>query len=211
MVDAMNLMGYDAMTIGDQDLQLGPEVLRERMAEATFPFLSANVILASDGELLAQPYALLQFGDREVAIIGLTWDFEEQTPAEIAEHYILLEAEDALARYVSELEKQTDIIVVLSNMGHEEDQRLSSLVPGIDLIVGSRSRIPMPVGWRNEETGTIIVEAGSQGEWLGRRALHFDSAGQVTEYSDELLTLAPDYVDDPAMRALLDSYLDNGG
>ena len=62
MIKGMNLMGYDAMAIGDLDLQLGPEVLQELMAEANFPFLSANVTLASGGELLAEPYVLRQFG-----------------------------------------------------------------------------------------------------------------------------------------------------
>jgi len=203
MIEAMNLMGYDAMTIGDLDLQLGPEVLRERMAEASFPFLSANVTLAGSGELLAPPYVLRRFGAREVGIIGLTWDFGQQVPAGIGEQYILLEAEDVLARNVSELEEQTDIVIVLSNMGYEEDQHLSSLVPGIDLIVSSRSRVPVPSGWRNEQTGTIVVEAGSQGIYLGRRHLHFDAGGQVTEYSEELVVLTPDYAGDPEMLELL--------
>jgi len=199
----MNLMGYDATTIGDLDLQLGPEVLRERMAEASFPFLSANVALASDGELLAQPYVVREFEGRKVGIIGLTWDFGGQTPAGIGEQYVILGAEDVLTRYVSQLGERTDIIIVLSNMGHEEDQRLSSLVPGIDLIVGGRSRIPIPQGWRNDQSGTIIVEAGSQGIYLGRRYLHFDVAGRVEEYSDELVVLTPDYAGDPEMLELL--------
>ena len=205
MIEGMNLMGYDAMAIGDLDLQLGPEVLQELMAEANFPFLSANVTLASGGELLAEPYVLRQFGERKVGIIGLTWHFGEHTPAGIGEQYILLKAEDVLAKYVSELQQRTDIVLVLSNMGQEENQRLSSLVPGIDLIVSSRSRVPMPNAWRNEQTDTIIVEAGSYGTYLGRRHLSFDGAGQITDYSDELLVMSPDYPDDPEMLRLLGS------
>ena len=206
MVDAMNLMGYDAMAVGDQDLQLGPEVLQQRMAEANFPFLSANLVLASSGELLAQPYVLLEMGGRKVGIIGLTCDLIQLSVAQAGEQYTLLNAEDVLTQYVTELAELTDIIIVLSNMGYDPDEHLSSLVPGIDLIVGGRSAIPMPEGWRNGETGTIVVQAGSYGEWLGRRHLHFGSGGTVVRYSDELLTLTPDYTDDPEMRAFLDSY-----
>lgn len=201
-MEAMNLMGYDAMVIGDLDLQLGPDALRQRIADAEFPILSANLKTPADDKLLAQPYALLEVGGRRAGIIGLTWD---SAPVS-ADQYVLLNAEEVLARYVGELQEQTDIIIVLSNMGTEEDQRLSSQVSGIDLIVGGRSRQAMPQSWRNEQTGTILVQAGAQGQWVGRRQLHLDSEGTVTEYSDELLLLTDEYADDPEMRSLIDSY-----
>jgi 2',3'-cyclic-nucleotide 2'-phosphodiesterase (5'-nucleotidase family) len=72
MVEAMNLMGYSAMALGELDLQLGADALRERMAEASFPFLSANLVINSTGQLLARPYVLLDAGGRQVAVIGLT-------------------------------------------------------------------------------------------------------------------------------------------
>nr|MBC7245418.1 bifunctional metallophosphatase/5'-nucleotidase [Chloroflexota bacterium] len=206
IIDGMNLMGYNAMAIGDLDLQLGPDVLRQRIAEAKFPILSANVLLASENKLLAQPYVLLQMGGHQVGIIGLTWDAADLSLPQIQGKFILLKAEDVLARYVAELAKQADIIIVLSNMGYDEDVQLSSLVPGIDLIVGGRSRIPMPQSWRNNQTGTLVVQAGSQGEWIGRRTLHLDSKGVVTNYADELIYLTDDFADDPEMRAFLDNY-----
>lgn len=202
MIDAMNLLGYDAMAIGDLDLALGPDVLRQRIADAEFPILSANLLLAGEEKLVAQPYAVLTMGDHRVAIIGLTWD----GAAVSANQYVLLKADDVLARYVSELSEQSDIVVVLSTMGFEEDQRLSSAVPGIDLIVGGRSRIPLPDSWQNAETGTVVTQAGAQGEWVGHRTLHLDSAGAVTAYEDALLFLTDEYADDPEMRAFLDNY-----
>jgi len=202
MIDAMNLLAYDAMAIGDLDLTLGPDILRQRIAEAEFPILSANVLVASEEKLLAEPYAILSFGDHKVGIIGLTWDEAPVSPDQFA----VLNAEDVLAQYVPELAEQADIIVILSTMGFEEDQRLSSLVPGLDLIVGGRNRLPLPESWQDGQTGTIVVQAGSLGEWIGRRVLHLDSTGQVTGYADELLFLTPDYADDPEMRAFLDNY-----
>lgn len=206
IIDGMNLMDYDAMVIGDLDLQLGPDVLRQRIAEAKFPVLSANVMLPEENRLLAQPYVLLQVGGRQVGIIGLTWDAASLSVPQFQGKYTLLKAEDVLAKYVAELAKQTNIIIVLSNMGYDEDVRLSSLVPGIDLIVGGRSRIPMPQSWRNDQTGTLVVQAGLQGEWIGRRVLHVDSAGVVTKYEDELIYLTDEFADDPEMRAFLDNY-----
>ena len=44
----MNLLRYDAYAIGDLDLLLGPSVLKQRIAEAEFPILTANVQLAGE-------------------------------------------------------------------------------------------------------------------------------------------------------------------
>jgi 2',3'-cyclic-nucleotide 2'-phosphodiesterase (5'-nucleotidase family) len=203
VIEAMNLMRYDAMALGDLDLQLGVEALSQRIAEASFPVLSANLALAGSGKLLAKPYALLNVGGRKVGVIGLAWD-KAQVPPELENQVKLLGADEALQKYVPELTGKADIVVVLSNMGYEEDQRLSSLVSGIDLIVGGRTAMPLDQAWKNEQTGTLIVQAGSQGEWLGRRSLHFDTGGAVTEYKDELIYLTDEFVDDPELKAFMD-------
>lgn len=206
MIDAMNLMSYDAMALGPKDLELGPEVLKQRIAESKFPVLSANVTLAQGGELLTQPYVIRPIGGHYVGIIGLTGRLEAEAALDTRALYNVLPADDVLTKTVNEVAKQADIIVLLSTLGLEEDQRLSSLVPGIDVIIGGVTRTPMAQGWHNETTGTWVYQAGSQGEWIGRRYLHLDSAGEATENQDELIYLTSDYADDPDMRAFLDQY-----
>ena len=206
IIEAMNLLGYDAMAIGNLDLRLGPEVLRQRISEAKFPILSANVALADSAELLAQPYVIRKVGGCQVGIIGLTSDLAKLTLGEAGQPYSILTANDVLPKYVAELSKKTNLIVVLSNMGLDEDQRLSSQVPGIDLIVGGRTNVELEEGWANEQTGTVVVQAGHKGGWLGRCALHLDGAGEVTEHSCSLFFLTDEYADDAEMQAFLDSY-----
>ena len=70
-VEAMNLMRYDALVLGERDLSLGPNVLRERMAQADFPILSANVHLAGSQNLFSDAYTIVQFETYSVGIIGL--------------------------------------------------------------------------------------------------------------------------------------------
>jgi 2',3'-cyclic-nucleotide 2'-phosphodiesterase (5'-nucleotidase family) len=142
----------------------------------------------------------LQRGDHSVGILGLTWDKASVAPGQ----FEVLDAQDTLMEYIPVIAEQADVIIVLSTMGFEEDQALSSAIPGIDLIVGGRSMLPLPESWRNPTTGTLIVQAGFQGEWIGRRLLFLDSRGVVTTYRDELLYLTDDIPDDPEMRAFLD-------
>ena len=71
VVEAMNLLGYDAMALGGGDMRLGLDTLRQRMAEAEFPFISANVVLSGTETLFTEPYTIKEMGDHKVAIIGL--------------------------------------------------------------------------------------------------------------------------------------------
>lgn len=206
MVEGMNLMGYDAMLLGADDLALGPELLRKRMEAAKFPFLSANVKLADSGELLAQPYTVLEKGGRKIGIIGVTSDLARLTLGDVGRRYTFLKPGEVLSTYVAEVAKETNTIVVLSNMGYEEDRRLSSVVSGISLIVGGRSPIDLAEGWCNEETGTVVLLGGTECQGFGRCWLHLDGSGVVDERSCELLLLTDEYPDDLEMRAFLDNY-----
>ena len=51
----MNLVGYDAMALGNHEFDNPLEVLRQQEKWATFPFLSANIYQKSTGERLFKP------------------------------------------------------------------------------------------------------------------------------------------------------------
>jgi 2',3'-cyclic-nucleotide 2'-phosphodiesterase (5'-nucleotidase family) len=52
----------------------------------------------------------------------------------------------------------------------------------------------------------VIVQAGYDGEWLGRLDVAFDVAGQVVNPRVEIVTLGPEIADDPALAALVAAY-----
>jgi 2',3'-cyclic-nucleotide 2'-phosphodiesterase (5'-nucleotidase family) len=84
------------------------------------------------------------------------------------------------------------------------DQTLTQLEPGIQVIVGGKSRrvlsAPEMVG------STVIVQAGYDGEWLGRLDVAIDKQGRAANPQVEIITLGPEVADDPVMAALVDSY-----
>jgi len=202
-------MGYNAMTVADGDfLHLPLAVLRQREKEAKFPFLSANLILKDSGELLFKPYTIINIQRRNVAILGLSGS-ERQMPAETpgGEVMDLLDPIETARQYVPELRKQADIIIVLSHLGLEKDTRLAESVPGIDLIVGGRSRKILPQPLVVQSTGTIIVQAGYRGEWIGMVALEIDSQGTVTSHRGQVVPLRGDeYWDDQEMVDLVSKF-----
>jgi len=207
MVEAMNQMGYDAMALGESELQLDADVLRQRIADARFPVLSANVVVQSSGELLTAPYALLEVGGRKIGIIGLTGTGASQAIGSLS----IRDAAATVAGYVKELESQTNIIVVLSDLGWEADVRLAEAVSGIDVIVGAGDPRVGTDRWQPPQSHTVVYQIAPTGRpSLGRVAtlirLGVDSTGVVTTYSGGTFTLDGRWPDDADMQHFLDSY-----
>ena len=204
VVEAMNLMRYDAMALGEQDLQLGPSELRERMAEATFPFLSANVDL--EGALFAQPYVIKELGGHQVAIVGLTGPsagemhgFQVRDPLKTA------------LELVPQLQSKADIIILLAHVGQAVEEQMQQNVAGIDVIVGGATQGRTSIAIWDESLGVLILPSeqaspGHTGRLLGMASLNFDSAGRLASHSSGMISLTPDFADDPDQVALIQRY-----
>ena len=138
-VAAMNLLGYDAMTLGPQDLALGPAILQQRMAEAKFAFLSANAVVSATGELVATPFVLRELDGHKVALVGLsggngTSEIAVRDPVETAKSVVV------------QVKGQADVVILLSHAGASVDRQIADAAPGIALIV-SGGPLAMPAPW----------------------------------------------------------------
>ena len=51
-IEAMNAMNFDAMVVGNHEFDFGQAILKERIGEANFPVLGANVIGLSTAEAI---------------------------------------------------------------------------------------------------------------------------------------------------------------
>jgi 5'-nucleotidase/UDP-sugar diphosphatase len=200
VIEAFNLMGLDASAVGNHEFDLGQTGLRERAAEARFPFLAANI--AGDGPW--QPSEIRQVGALRVALFGLT---TEETP--VATHPRNargLAFGDAVAtarRLVAELRPRADLVVALTHLGIEEDEKLAAAVPGIDVIVGGHTHTRVE---RPEQVGaTLVLQAFERGVVLGRLDLEV-TEGKVAAHRYRLIPVTPACGEDPAVAALVAGY-----
>jgi 2',3'-cyclic-nucleotide 2'-phosphodiesterase (5'-nucleotidase family) len=201
VIEALNLMGLDATAVGNHEFDNGQPALRERAAEARFPFLAANI--AGDGPW--QPAKILKVGALRVALFGLT---TEETP--VATHpknvkgLVFGDAVAAARRLVAELRPQADLIVALTHLGFEEDEKLAAAAPGIDVIVGGHTHTkveqPAVVGT------TLVLQAFERGVFLGRLDLEV-SGGAVSSYRYRLLPVTAAGGEEPAVAALVAGYV----
>jgi 2',3'-cyclic-nucleotide 2'-phosphodiesterase (5'-nucleotidase family) len=206
IVAGMNLMGYHVMALGPHELALGQEVLRQRMAEAEFPMVSANVVLSETGELFAEPYVILETGGRRVGIIGLT-----RVPDKPLAGFQVLDPRTAAAQYVPEVVEQSDTVVILTNVSYPAALALASQVPNIDLLVAGRAKQRPTQAVRIPGTGTLTVTTEPPlqrhtGREVGRLVVTLESDGTLTEESWNPVPLTKETPDDPVMTKLLNTF-----
>ncbi len=203
LVEAMNSMGYDALVVGQAELLKGLEVAQARAKEATFPFLSANLVGKQDGKPLFDPYAIVIKQGVRAGIIGIS-DRETLKMPGMADAAQWLDPQETLRRAMGELQGKVDVIIVLSRLGLEEDATLAAAVPGIQVIVGGKTRRlmrePQRVG------NTLVIQQGYNGEWLGHLSATWDAQRTPSDIQVESLVLTDEFADDPAMVKLLDQF-----
>ena len=192
----MNLLGYDAVALGPRDLALGIATLRQRIAEASFSFLSANAVDRDSGELLAKAYVVLDMKGYRVAIVGISGLSD-------TEQISVLDPLVAVKDVVADAEAESDAIIVLSNAGAEVNRQIADGVTGIAAIVGG-GRGASAAPWVSSRTMTPIFHAdeaspGHAGRVLGVARLVLDRTGAMTDYTWEPLTLGPEVPDDASV------------
>lgn len=203
IVESMSAMGYDAMTVGQSDLRFGLDVLLQRADEANFPLLSCNLVDRANGQRLLDPYVVLERDGIRIGILGVT-DPEAATISMVSDQVAVIDPVEAVREYLPALREKSDVVIVLSHLGVEEDGRLARVFPAIDIIVGGRSRSLLTEP--EIEGNVVIVQAGHSGEWLGRLDVTLDLTGHIIEPRVQIFPLDPEIADDPELAALVDSY-----
>jgi 5'-nucleotidase/UDP-sugar diphosphatase len=199
----MNLVGYDAMAIGNHEFDNPLSVLRQQEKWATFPLLSANIYRKSTGQRLFKPYALFNKQGIKIAVIGLTTDDTAKigNPEFFTDIEFRAPAQEA-KQVVEQLRQneKPDVIVAATHMGHYDDGNHGSNAPGdvemarslpagyLDMIVGGHSQDPVCMASENHkqvdyvpgtpcspdrQNGTWIVQAHEWGKYVGRADFQF--------------------------------------
>jgi len=111
MLEVMNAMGYAASAVGNHEFDFGLDSFQNRLSQANFPYLSANIQGKEDtflpSRLGIQPYTMIERNGLKLGIIGLTTTSTPFTthPANIRD-FEFTEYESALREGVSVLRDQ---------------------------------------------------------------------------------------------------------
>ncbi len=188
LIAALNHLRYDALTIGNHEPDFGMDVLRERIREAQFPVVAANILAEKDNSLFTKPYTMKQVNEVRVGILGLAYAKTARTTASKNVSKVKFESpQPAVEKFLPLLrEEGAEIIVALSHLGLSGDEQLARAVTGIDVIVGGHSHNRMEKVQRIGDT--LIVQAGAHGSDLGRLDLIIEK-GKIIDHRRTLVLL----------------------
>lgn len=189
---AIELMGYDALNIGDDEFNFGRDFFEEHIGKAKSRFISSNLQSAK-----VSPYFIKEVAGVKIGIIGITPLFASQKAAGLK----IIEPKIALKETIKELKRQkVDIIILLSHQGENEDLNLIKDSAGVDiLIIGhSRSREEpfVKIG------STLVVRPSWQGRRLGKISLALKD-NKIADYRIEELRLSDKISDDADILSIL--------
>ena len=167
IINSFNLMGYDAVGIGDDDLTLGKDFLVEISKKTNFPFLSANIFDESSGKLLFQPYLLKEINSLRIGIFSLLSPDSFMGQEDPRRKGLIFRSPVETAQsIVKELQPKTDLIILLSHLGYPKDVELAQTVSGIHFIMGSHTGINLPNP--PVTNNTTILQTALKGMYAGR-------------------------------------------
>ena len=203
--DALKKMGYEAVTLGIDDLQLTSGELLVTTTPATddetTPFLCANASILDPS--LTPSFKIVERGGKKVGITGVIGN---EWRSEIRGSDIVHKAaEEALQEVVPQLTAANcDVLVLLAHATLEESEELGKRFSDFDVVIsaggdGDPAYQPERIG----TDGPLLVRVGVKGMHVGLIALF---EGSEPRFRYQRIPLTSRFGDSDEMLALLASY-----
>jgi 2',3'-cyclic-nucleotide 2'-phosphodiesterase (5'-nucleotidase family) len=178
-IAAMNLMGYDAVAVGNHDFDFGTRHLKGLHKAATFPFLCSNVRPQEPDT--CKRYVIKTLGTLRIGLIALIGkrNYPDTFNRSVVREVEFQDPISTATKAAEELRDRVDLLVAITHQDTEEDLALAKGVPALDVIIGGHTEgfdglVPQgkttPVEGRVELVGAgpVFVKTHRQGRTLGR-------------------------------------------
>lgn len=203
---AYALMGYDAIGMGDQEFSNGTQFLNDVNLHLRLPFISASIVADDDvmkplAQTMVKTIVGVRFG--LISIIGKD-PFEYMDSAKIRGVKIS-DYRENLPFLIRTLRAKTDVVILLSHLGHSEDIALAKKYRGIDIIIGAHSQNVLSTPLRYGTT--IVLQAGKNTEFVGQLTLLIDKKSKtIKDAKGALHPVLKDVPGEPRLQQLISGY-----
>lgn len=178
-VGLMNIMRYDAATLGNHEFDFGLDNLARLARLATFPIVCTNCDFSgTPAEGLIKPYAIVRRHGMKIGVIGLCPKIDGLIMRENHEGVTYLDPIES-ARTTAKMLKQKekcDLVVCLSHLGWKlapdmDDNQLIPSITDIDIVLGGHSHTYFKqLEYVNDADGKPVAvnQNGKHGAFVGR-------------------------------------------
>ena len=177
VVDAMEMVGYDMMTIGNHEYMMAAENFSAAVTEADgFDILACNVVPEIGvANPTIKPFKIVDFMGKKIAFIGIGYT-QPGSPDMITSITAAKSSAEALGT--------VDVFIGISHIGLTDSNLsnrstyIAQQCPWFSVIVDGHSHTSLPSG--QIENGVLIVQTGAYGNNIGVCELTFYDDGSVT-------------------------------
>lgn len=164
-------IGYDAINIGEVDLQADSEFLYKH------PFLSSNLRSNGKEPVSFRSSIFKEFDGFKVAIFGLS-DPNSISPVK----FFLEDPVESAQRVLESIQTESNLIICLTNLSLEGNKRLAQMTDGIDIIIGGQPQEPLsqPILIKD----TLIFYGGTHGQYVGQIELTIQDLKRPFKFSN---------------------------
>lgn len=196
IVELMNAVGYDVVTLGNHEFDYGMPRLGELSKMLEADVVDCNLYDLRTGETIFEPYRMYSFGDVDLAVVGVStpYSFTSSLPSYFQDEegnmlYSLCAFNfyDVVQHTVDEArEAGAEYVIVIAHLGDDEvateinSWELAARTSGIDAILDGHSHSTVPSRSLKNKAGKEVI-VSSTGEY-------FNNVGCLTISPDGSLT-----------------------
>ena len=196
-------MGYDAIVVGNHDIETGHNVYDRYMKQTSVPLLAANAIATETGTPYFQDYVIIRRHGLKIAVIGFTnpgipgW-LSEEIWAGMEFRELIPYAQEVVDKVRAEERPDIVAVAVHGGSGTKEytqienpTMALFSTLEGVDLVFGAHDHKPVAV----TADSIALVNSGSHCRYLGQGIVNVTvKDGKVVSKSSDasLITVDPE-------------------
>ncbi len=207
----MGVLGYDAVAVGESDLNYGLEKLQTDVDAYRLPLTCANLLPkgteVKPGRLpktIFPAFRVVERNGKRFAFVGLLSPYTKakrlgEDGQLRARTYVLVEPKQVLAAAVSAARKDADVVVLLAHMSRPELDELVAGVDGVDMIIQGFNPKATPEVIAAETSDIPLYMATSQGQTIGHLVVEVGESGLFdfryrAHYLDNQIPDDPDMV-----------------
>lgn len=200
MIELMNLVGYDAVTLGNHEFDFMFDRLEELVSIMDTKPICCNFQKVGEDGSYYEPYSIVSYGDVDIAYIGITTPSTLTTaaPAQFMDengNYLYTFNPTTLYEIVQENidaaeAEGADYIIAVSHIGYAEDEIYGDLedietlirnTEGFDVVLDAHSHSVIENKIVNDKSGNEVVlsSTGTKFEYIGKLTISED--GITTE------------------------------
>ena len=216
IIDLMNRVGFDVSVIGNHEFDYGEANLKERMEQAKFNWVCANVQTNTSVIPQPSPYKTITTNNINITFLGLVETDGKENAIIPSTHpwrvknLTFQNPEDVVAKYAAIKDTEnSDLLIALTHIGYSKsggrlgDYQLATQFPFFDVIIGGHSHSKI-----DEVVNNIpIFQAGSYLNYIGKIELTITSKS-IKTISYKLIDLNTITKEDAEIKSIIDNYND---